>query len=406
MATNTWTKGDTGAGAVNQLFKIKYGKFQENYLNRSNPALGRIKVVQDLGGEKNQMAIDVGYIGGAGASDTIPRSNRGVYYRPELTPKTLQQAAIIEHKARELAKGDAAAFVEGQKHTVAKVMEGFQWLRAFALFGPGTGALGTIDGAPTDHGSGEYSIVISAATYQRRRFQKRQIVNIESGNTDEFEVLTVTPSTRTVRVKRISGSQVPVTTDVVYLQNSENAMPTSLRQCFEFTTGTLYGVTYDEYDWSPTRVNASGAQVSVDMLNELALSMDEKCGRTPTALYMSHNVMKSVLNSIEDRKSYFSSGEVKNRKGDFGYDAVHFLSVNGKIPMLIDPNLFDTEIVGLVEDMVIEHRSPNSPEWFKDGSGNMLLPKAGSNNYEMRYLSYQENEAPPIYTGQIYGLTV
>jgi hypothetical protein len=408
MASNTWTNSDTGAGRVAQLFKIKYGRWQENYLNRSNPSLARIKTMSDLGGEKTQFAIDVGYIGGAGASDTIPQSNRGVYYRPELTAKTLQVAADMEHKALALAKNDAGAFVEGQKHTVAKVTQKFQWLRALAMWGPGDGSLGTIDsgGVTTVTLNLVYDLTISAATFQYRRFQKREIVNIGAGGTDRFEITAVTPSTRVVRVQRISGSTVPLQGDKVFLQNAENNMPTSLRQLFEFTTGTRYGVTFDESDWSPTRVNASSAQISVDMLNELVLTMDQKSGKTPTALYMNHQVMKSVLNSIEDRKNYFTQGEVKNRTGDFGYNAVNFLSVNGAIPMLIEPNLYDSEIVGVVEDMVIEHRVPGSPDWFKDGGGNMLLPKSGSNGYELRYISYQEIECPPIYVGQIYGLTV
>lgn len=407
MATQTWSKGDTGTGRVAQAFKIKYGKFLENYIYRANPARGRIRTVNDLVGEKTQFLVDVGYIGGAGASDTIPTSNRGFYYRPELSEETLQVSAEIEHKGREFSKGDVAAFVEGQKHVVKKIAEKFDWLDSFALWGPGDGSMGVIDsGGVTDNGSGEYDLVITAATYQRRRFQKREIVNIESGNTDKFEITAVNPSTRTVSVKRISGSQVPADSDEIFLQNSEDNFPVSLRQAFEFTTGSLYGVAFDELDWSPTRVNASSANVSVDMLNELALKMHEKCGKTPTALYMNHNVMRSVMNSIEDRKNYFTNGEVKNRKGDFGFSAVNFMSINGAIPMLIEPNLYDTEIVGLVEDMIVQHRSPTSPDFVKSEGGDILHLKPGSNAYELRYCSYQQLEACPLFVGQIYGLTV
>lgn len=402
----TWTDSDTGAGRVSQALKVKYGKFQENYYNRSNPYLGRIRTTQDIDGEKMQWLVDAGYIGGAGASDTVPLSNRGVYLRPELTEKTLQVSAEIEHKARELALRDVGAFVEGQKHVIKKVTEKFQWLRSFAHWGPGDGSLGTINtSGVTDNGGGNYTLVISAATYQRRRFQKREIVNIGTGSTDKFVIQSVVPSTRSVTVQRITGSKVPAQLEKVFLQNAENAMPTSLRQAFEFTTGQLYGVDFDEMDWSPTRVNAGSATVSVDMLNELILKMHEKSERVPSALYVSHMMMASILNTLEDRKNYVT-GEVKNRKGDFAYSAVKYISPEGEIPFLIEPNLFDTEIVGVVEDMVIEHRTKNSPGYFKSEGGDVLLPIAGKNSYELRYVSYQENEVCPLFVGHIHTLTL
>jgi hypothetical protein len=403
---STWTDSDTGAGRVSQALKIKYGKFQENYYNRSNPYLGRIRTIQDIDGEKMQWLVDAGYIGGAGASDTVPLANRGFYLRPELTEKTLQVAAEIEHKAREKALRDVGAFVEGQKHTIKKITEKFQWLRSFSHWGPGDGSLGTIQtSGVTDNGGGQYTLIISAATYQRRRFQKREIVNIGAGNTDKFVITSVAPSTRTVVVQRVSGSKVPAQLEKVFLQNAENAMPTSLRQAFEFTTGTLYGVTFDEMDWSPTRVDAASATVSVDMLNELILKMHEKCERVPSALYVSHMTMASILNSLEDRKNYVT-GEVKNRKGDYSFSAVKYISPEGEIPFLIEPNLFDGEIVGVVEDMVIEHRTKNSPDYIKSEGGDVLHLVAGSNKYELRYCSYQENEVAPMFVGQIYGMSL
>ena len=118
--TATWPNADTGVGRVAQAFKRRFGKAQENYLNRSNPYLGKIKTDNTLGTEEYGF-IDAGYIGGAGAGDSIPTSNRGFYYQPVITPKTLQVTADIEHKARELSKQDIDAFVNGQKHTINKL---------------------------------------------------------------------------------------------------------------------------------------------------------------------------------------------------------------------------------------------------------------------------------------------
>jgi hypothetical protein len=164
-------------------------------------------------------------------------------------------------------------------------------------------------------------------------------------------------------------------------------------------------VDFDEMDWSPTRVNAASATVSVDMLNELVLKMHEKCERVPTAFYVSHMMMASILNTLEDRKNYVT-GEVKNRAGDYSFSTVKYVSPEGLIPFLIEPNLFDTEIVGVVEDMVVEHRTQNSPDYVKSEGGDVLHLVAGSNKYELRYCSYQENEIVPNFVGQIYGLSL
>lgn len=388
------------------LFKKKYAKYEQNVLNRSNPTLGKIKKAQDMVGDEWLKTIDIGWIGGAGMA-RIPVANRGRQLRASLETKQAYITTEIDRRTVKQSK-DPGSFVEGQKHMVQKTLEKFQWLRSCNLWSPnGTGSLGTIaTSGVVDNGGGSYTLTISDATYQRARFVVRDLVNIGSGSTDLFEIMDHRPADKEIDVTRVSGSTVPAQADVIFLQGSENASVYSIPQVVKATAGSsLYGTTVAD-GFESFRVNAGGAGISVDLMNEVALGVHENCGKSPDLIATSYTLFRKLLALLEDQKRYFTQGETKNRVGDFSFKAVQFMSVDGPVPIVIDRFIQDDEMYFLNTDYITEHAAPDCPGWVDDDTGSIWLRKAGADQFEARYASYYNNFILPNHQGLISNVGV
>lgn len=399
---NKFTLSDS---SVALLFKKKYLKYQENVANRTFPTLSKVKKTADFVGEELQKTIDLGWIGGAGAGD-IPLSNRGIYIRPTLTSKSLYVTAEVNRRSVKQSK-DPGSFVEGQKHMVQKVTEKFTWLRNFALWGTdANGRVAVIDGGGvTDNGSGNYSLVLAASTYNRTKVEVREIVNIGSASTDKFEITSHDPSTRTVVVQRLTGSTVPVAADELYIQGGYGAFPTGIPYALGRSSAsahTLYGTSI-QYRYEAYRKDASSAGISVDLLNELMLSIHQQCGKSPTVLAVGYVQMRKLLDLIEDQKRYFTEGKVSNRSGDFSFNAIQFMSVDGPVPIVLEPFVEDNRVYALNPDYIEEHSAPDTPGWVDDDTGSIWLRKA-TDDFEARYAWYGDNLILPHYHGYIHTL--
>lgn len=395
--------------SVLNLFKKKYGKYQENVANGSSVTFSKIKRLQDFVGDEMKMAVDMGWIGGAGGggsgTNTIPVANRGRYVAPAISPVPLYITAEVDRRTIKQSK-DPGAFVEGQKHMVKKVTEKFQWLRNFCLFGDSTGAVATIDsGGVTDNGSGNYTLVLSAATYNRARVEVRELVNITTTDSSLYEITSHTPSTRTIVVQRITGSGVPVAADVVYLQGLANAAPTGLREVLSATSSTLFGVTVEPNRWQAFQKDADGAGLSVDLLNETMLGVHEQSGKSPDLIVLGYTQMRKLLSLIEDQKRYFRDGaKTKSRYGDFSFEGVEFMSVDGVVPIVLDRFMRNDEVWFLNTDDIEIHDAPDSPGWVDDDTGSIWLRKAGTDVFETRYACYGNLYALPNRQGYLYDL--
>lgn len=388
---------------VGRLFKIKYGKWADNYVNKSRAWRSRIKSKKELVGERVQFAGDPGYIGGASAG-SLGEENRGETVRPEYQPRKLYVTHRLD-RASVMQATDAGAFVEGQKHNVKKMLEKYGWLEDIAFWGAGDGSLGVataVTGTGTTVGS-THAMTISAATFQRRAFPKRQIVQTTTGGTRLFEITAVDVSTRVVTLTALQAGTAPGATDTIFIQQANGQMPISMTQVLGFASSTLYGVTFDSYDWSPTRVNAQAQTISVDLLNELVLSIHEKSGSAPTGIYMNHVNMRKILNSIADAKYFMSPNEVRSRSADLSFSSLVFNSIEGPIPIIVEPYLRDGNVAALNEPEISLNYVPGSPG-FVEQSGSPILVSQSTDEFLMRYASYLNLETIPTFHGEIFNL--
>jgi hypothetical protein len=218
-----------------------------------------------------------------------------------------------------------------------------------------------------------------------------------------FEITAVDVATRVVTLTAIQAGTSPGTTDTIFVQQANGAMPISMRQVLGFTSSTLYGVTFDSYDWSPTRIDAASQTVSVDLLNELVLSIHEKSGSAPTAIYMNHVNMRKLLNSIADMKYFMSPSEVRGRSADLSFSSLVFNSIEGPIPVIVEPYLRDANIAAINEPEVKLNYVPGCPG-FVEQSGSPILVSQSTDEFLMRYASYLNLETIPTFHGEIFNL--
>lgn len=394
------------AANVSQLFKTVYQPYYENAYNSNGPLWSRINKVTKAFGTQIQFPWPQGYKGGV-SSGTLGESRPATYSNVVLTHKKVYATTIMARDAIYASMGSDASFIEATSEDIKKTVEADTWNWRHILFNDGTGSLGTINtGGVTDNTGGNYSLVISTATWKESAFEENQIVNVASG-TEKFYVVSVTPSTRTVVVQRQSGGvQVPAQGEVVYKQNSRNNDPQGLRgACDAAIGGSLYGITLTRKHTS-TSIDASSAGISTALINQLCVQVEKKCGKAPTDCVTSYTQYQFLLDLLEDKKYFPVSVEpsAKNLKGRISWNGIGINTTQGQINVFPDPMCEDDRFYALNLDMIKLYRNPGYGWVNDDIGGKGYLRTYGVDQFEAYIATYGEIFIPPCYQGVIKSL--
>lgn len=388
---------------ASELFKITYGKLSENVYNSANVMLGRVKKQYDFVGKRKDVAVPVSFQGGVG-SGTLPTANPANYEDAQILAKKLYAVCEVDRETIKASVNDEGSFVRATRHSVEKSVESYMRNASRILFNDGTGGLGTIDtGGVTDNGGGNYDLVISSATWKEANFEEGDYINIETGNTDLFEVIEVTPSTRTVNVTRITGSQVPVAADVLFMQGSENNDPEGLKGVLDATSGSKYGITIQRRWKAGFQGAASGAGITPDKMNEAMLEIQRSSGKVPNLIVASFTQYRKILAFLEDQKEYQVEPRMPELKGKVSFKGVEFMSSAGAVPVFPERFVEDDRVYFLNDNFITTHHRPGFG-WFDD-DGTVFLRKSDSDAYEARYGGYCQNYIVPPFHGTWTGLS-
>lgn len=400
------TVGNAEATAFNltdltNLYKTKYGKRSENAYNSANVALGRIKKSFTFDGKKMEFPMELSFQGGVGAG-TLPYANVANVEDVNFTAKKVYARALYDRESIKAAATSEGAFFQNTAETVRKTVEAFNRFASIILHGDGTGALGTIASGGVS-GTNPYTLTISTATWIAANWSVRDFVNIETGNTDLFEITAVNKSARTVTVQRAAGgSQVPAAGDVVFMQGSENAVPQGLRGVLTATSGTKYGVTVAD-PYISQSIDAMTATLTPDLINQLVLDIEEASGQVPTMALCSFTQFRKLLNQLDDQKRYNIPPRAENLKGQMSFAGVEFMTTQGAIGVFPDRFVRDDLFYALNDNFIHAYHRPGFG-WFDD-DGTVFLRVADSDQYEARYGGYYENYISPPFHGVITNLS-
>jgi len=386
------------------LFKTKFGKLSENAYNSANVMLGTIKKEYQFVGEDMKVAVPTFFSGGVG-SGLLPTPNPASAAKATLTAKSVYATTEIQREAIKASSSDEGAFVEALKWNVQKSVEAFNRNASRILFGDGSGALGTTTAAVATGTAANPVVIISSASWVEGHWEENDYVNVDS-LTSVWRIDTVVPSTRTISLTRISGADdltAIATAKIIYMQNSKNNDPLGLKGVCDATAGTLYGVNVGRR-WQATQIAAGGSGVSEDVLNELIISVQYKCGKTPKKIMTSYTQYRKILNFLEDHKVYSVEPRASELKGKISFSGIEYLSDGGPIGIFADRMCEDDRIYAVNTDFITAHHRPDFG-WFDD-DGTVFLRLSTTDAYGARYGGYYENYIIPSFQGVVTGLAI
>lgn len=385
--------------SISALFKTKYGKLSEAVVNTSYPTLSRVKKLSDFTGKSKTWPQGL-TLGGSVGSRILPTANLAIWKEVSLTRKKVYGRLEVERETIKAAMGgNEAAFISETKEYVKQVVKSYARNEARILFNDGTGSLGTINSV-TVSAAPLFEFTVTAAAWKLANWEEGDYINFDV-DTDPFEVTEVVPSTKTIKVTRISGSTSPSNGDVCYMQNSKDSDPQGIKGVADFSSGSLYGISYQRR-WSP-EVKSVATSLTYDMMNEVVLGMQAKTGVVPDYITTSFKQFRTLLGLSDDLKHY----EIRPRDKEFesliSFSGVQYLSTAGAIPIIPDQFVEDDRMYFLNTEYMSTHRAPDFG-WF-DEDNSVLGRKTDDDAYEARYGGYYNNFINPAYVGVIKGLT-
>lgn len=397
--------------AQSALFKTKFGKLSENAYNSANPILGTIKKQYDFVGEDMKVAVPTFFAGGVG-SGTLPTANPATAVKATIQAKRVYATTEIEREALKASSSDEGAFVEAMKWNVQKTVEAWNRNASRIIFGDGTGALGTttaadfVDVTGTTFAVGDTaSAVITAGSWVEGHWEEGDYVNVGTA-ADVLEIITVTPSTKTLIFKKISGTTDFTTggagtSQIIYMQNSKDNDPEGLKGVLDATSSTKYGVTIQRR-FQATQIPAGGAGVSTDIMNELISKIMYKCGKAPKLIVTSYTQMRKIKNFLEDQKVYMIDPRASELKGKVSWSGIEYMANGAKLAIIEDRMIEDDRMYALNTDFITSYHRPGFG-WFDD-DGTVFLRQTNSDAYGARYGGYYQNYIIPSFHGVVTGL--
>lgn len=388
---------------ASNLFKIKYGKLSENTYNSANVVLGRVKKEFNFTGRQLFVPVPVSYTGGVGSGSLPTANSSGDVQDALITAKKMYAVCEIDREAIKASMSDEGAFVRGTRWVVQKTVESFMRNMSRALFNDGTGSLGTTTAANATGSAAAPVIVITAASWKEANWEEKDYVNFNS-DSSVFEVVSVAPATRTITLARISGSLDLTGTgggDVAYMQNSKDADPEGIKGVLDATSSTKYSINIGRR-WQATQVAAGGVGINPDLMNQVMLEIQRKCGKVPNMIVVSFTQYRKILNSLEDLKRYQIGPRAENLKGHVSFDGVQYMSAAGPVGIFPDRFVDDDRVYFLNDNYITIYHRPDFG-WFDD-DGTVFLRSASSDSYEARYGGYLESYIAPPFHGVITGL--
>lgn len=386
------------------LFKIKYGKLSENTYNSANVLLGRCKKDYTFTGKRMDVAVPTSFAGGVG-SGSLPTANSASYEDAIIQAKKMYSVIEVDREAIKASENDEGAFVRLTKHSVQKGVESWMRNMSRSLFNDGTGSLGQFSGNAGGTATAPI-LTITSASWKEANWEEKDYVNVNS-LASVFEVTSVVPSTLTVNLSRISGSDdltaIGAGTHTVYMQNSKDNDPEGLKGVLDATSGSKYSVTIARR-WQAFQKGAGGAGLTTDFMNEAMLGVEKQCGKVPNLIITGYVQYRKLLNLLEDQKQYVVEPRSPELKGKVSFKGIEFMSSQGPVGVFPERFCEDDRMYFLNDNFISIYHRPGFG-WFDD-DGTVFLRKAGSDSYEARYGGYLQSYIVPSFHGVLTGLAV
>lgn len=391
---------------VVELFKTDFKKYQKAVYNEDILFWSQLPK-KDFTGKAVEFPHPFTYNGGV-SSGSLPAKRAAQYETVQITNVKMYAMADVEREAVALSMSDRGAFVRLMDEPMKKIRESFVWNMERAMHGTSDGKLGTIaSSGVTDNGGGNYSLVLSSA--KMANFEEGMLVNIETGNTDLFEITSVDVDNVTIVVQRESGgTQVPAQTDEIFMQKSEDNDPIGLEDAISKTSGNLYNIATTNRRWVAYQENAASKSITPQLLTKVVLRQEKRVGKKKNVNFgmCGYTQYERLLNQLEDSKAYDVikvGARDKDLKAHISWDGIVVHTAGGNITLF--PNRFvpESEVWLLNIDECGVYEAPKSG-FVTEDTGSPLLRSADEDKFEIRWAWYGQMYFPPIFMARIHTL--
>lgn len=409
-----------------KMLKRQYGPGALNTYDISTPVLSQVKKTFNLEGERFEEYVPLSMGGGRGTTSngTVPTANKWKFDKAYFDSTENLSSVKLSRTLIYASKG-AGAWVDAQGESVKRGVLMFRNNTERQLMGTGDGKLGTIEAGttPTTSDNTTYTVDLDPTTFVDANFEEGDIVNISTGNTDQFEVIELLPdedneyANPTLIVTRLTGSKVPAAGDAIFMQGSENNDIQGLRGILSTTSGNIYGIPVQRR-WKSVYYSSYGKGISCDLLDRMALAIHRKCGEAPTHILVPYTQWRILKSTLEHLKRYESSQMLPRfnmptmqkdliaqaAAGRLGFKVMVYDSPFGSMPVVISRFMRRDEMM-MVNMNHVELKHMRGFGWH-DEDGTVFMREAGKTNYEARYGGDMESWIPPCYHGYVTGITV
>lgn len=438
MAGKQWSMANN-----NDSFKIKYGKLADKVFNVANPILMQFATKKDFVGKQMIDENPLGYSGSVG-SRLLPVSNSGNYANSILTSKRLYATVVVEREAMQASATNEGAFFKFMDRPVKDAMESFVRNRSRMFFADGSAVLGKGDAGAADvTGAGTvgspFVVTFTAANFHEQNFEEKDYVQIVTGINDAvtngggtaeggdtitnlLEVVEVNAVARTIKLvgtsailtARVAGPNPLGATDAIVMQRSYMGDFTGIRllskaaEAFDLasTVTTIYGIpTFRK--WKMTVKNAGGAAITAALMNEVAIGVESKTGKTVNLIGCSYTQYSKILDLSENQKNYTTCmpAEKSFAKATLGFKAVEYMTSTGPVAVIPDRMVQKDEVWFLNKNYIEFRLRPGGAEWATN-DGTTFLRETDDDSYSARYAAYGECFISPPYHGHLRNLSV
>lgn len=394
--------------SVANLFKTDFKEYQKAVYNEDILLWSQL-AKRPYTGKEQDFPKPFDYSGGV-SSGSLPNKKAAGYQKIKFSNVKMYSMADVEREAVALSMSDKGAFVRLMDEPMKKIRESFSWNMERALHGTSDGKLGTIaTSGVTDNGSGNYTLVLT--TPKMANFEEGMFVNIETGNTDIFEIEEVDVDGLAITVQReAGGSQVPAQTDEIFMQKSEDNDPFGLEDMTSKTSGNAYNISTALRKWHATQINASSKAITPQLFTQMILRHEKRVGKKKGFNFVmaGYTQAEKLMNQLEDSKMYDAiklAPREKNLAAHISWDAimVHTLQA-GSIPLVANRFVPDSEVWFMNIDECAIYEAPKSG-FVTEDTGTPLLRSQDEDMFEIRWAWYGQAYFPPICLGRLYGLS-
>lgn len=394
--------------SVSELFKTDFKSYQQAVYNEDIILWSQLEK-RPYTGKEQDFPKPFDYSGGV-SSGSLPKKKAAGYEKIKFSSIKMYAMADVEREAVALSMSDKGAFVRLMEEPMKKIRESFTWNMERALHGTSDGKLGTIaTSGVTDNGGGNYTLVLSSPVIAN--FEEGMFCNIETGNTDLFEITAVDPDTSSITVQRESGAtQVPAQTDEIFMQQSEDNDPYGLADMNSKTSGNAYNVSTTLRKWHSSQLNLSSKSITPQVFTQHLLRHEKRVGKKKGFNFcmFGYTQMEKMMNQLEDSKAYdcIKLGAKDKALAHVSWDAVVIHTPNaGSITAIANRFVPDSEVWFMNTDECAIYEAPKSG-FVTEDTGTPLLRSQDEDKFEIRWAWYGQAYFPPISLGRIYGGSV